>query len=279
MKLRIFCSIALLWFAAPGIYAQVSEPGAPKPGMARYSDRTVHSIYGLESNLLVNHQLLSEADAISFSDAGGLVSIAGRIQLLNSSGAVVGEYDSAERSPVLNIDGDLTTAVAWLPSRSSIAHWNGQSFVTAEVASGGLPGKVTSVQILNGTTAKLLASDAAGNVFAVLVSLGTGQITSVNVLPGIKGPAFQQYSFVVSADGSGLHIEAPNGAIRTLPLGAANVTFERMSSDWVHVSSAATGQDWALHLNATALHLSQLPVPRESRHLVARPVRPAEVAR
>lgn len=279
MKLRIFCSIALLWFAAPGIYAQISAPSAPKPGMARYSDRTVHSIYGLESNLLVNDQLLSEADAASFSDAGGLVSIAGQIQLLNSSGAVVGEYDSAERSPVLNIDGGFTTAGAWLPSRSSIAYWNGQSFVTAEVARGGLPGNITSVRILNGTSARMLANDAGGNVFAVLVSLGTGQITSVNVLPGVKGPAFQQYSFVVSADASGLHIEAPNGTIRTLPVVAVNMTFERMSSDWVHVSSAATGQDWALHLNATTLHLSQLPVPRESRHLVARPVRPGEVAR
>jgi hypothetical protein len=279
MKLPIFCSIALLWLAAPGIYAQVSTPSAPKPGMARYSDRTVHSIYGLESNLLVNDQLLSEADAISFSDAGGLVSIAGQIQLLNASGAVVGEYNSGERSPVLNMDGDFTMAIAWLPSRSAIAYWNGQSFVTVEVASGSLPGKVTSIQMLNTAAAKMLASDGSGNVFAVLVSLGTGQITSVNLLPGIKGPAFQQYSFVVSHDADGLHIEAPNGTVRTLPLVAAEVTFERMSSDWVHLSSAATAQDWALHLNATALQLSQLPAPRESRHLVARPLRPEEVAK
>jgi hypothetical protein len=279
MKLRIFCSIALLWLAAPGLYAQVSAPNAPKPGIARYSDRTVHSIYGLESNLLVNDQLLSEADAISFSDTGGLVSIAGQIQLLNASGAVIGEYDSAEHSPVLNIDGDFTTAVAWLPSRSSVAYWNGQSFVTAEVASGSLPGKVTSIQMANAATAKMLASDAAGNVFAVVVSLGNGQITSVNFLPGIKGPAFQQHSFIVSHDANGLHIEAPNGTVRTLPFAAAEVTFERMSSDWVHLSSTATAQDWALHLNATALHLSQLPAPRESRHLVARPVSPKEMAR
>lgn len=277
MKLRIVCAIALLSIAAQGVFAQVSA-AAPKLGMARYSDRTVHPIYGLESNLLVNEQLLSEADAISFSDSGGLVSIAGQIDLLNASGTVVAHYESGEQSPVLNIDGALATAVAWLPSRSSIVYWNGQSFTATEIARGDLPGQVTSVQLTNAASAKLLASDAAANVFEVNVSLALGQITSVNLRPGVKGPAFLQYSFVVSHDANGLHVEAPNGVVRTLPLAAANVTFERMGTDWVHIASAATAQDWALHLNATALHVSQLPAPRDSQHLIARPVKPKEVA-
>ena len=275
MKIRNLCSLVLLWVTALGVFAQLS---APKLGMARYSDRTVHPIYGLESNVLVNDQLLSDADAISFSDLGGLVSIAGHIQLLNSSGAVVAQYNSGEQSPVLNIDGALATAVGWLPSRSSIVYWNGQSFVATEIARGDLPGTVTSVQLINSGSAKLLASDPAGNVFAVNISLGLGQITSVNLLPGVKGPAFLQYSFVVSHDADGLHIEASNGAVRTLPLAAESVTFERMGTDWVHIASAGTAQDWALHLNTTALHLSQLPAPRDFERLIARPIEPKKVA-
>ncbi len=275
MKIRNLCLLALFWVTALGVAAQLT---APKLGVARYSDRTVHPVYGLESNVLVNDQLLSDADAISFSDLGGLVSIAGHIELLNSSGAVVAQYNSGDASPVLNIDGALTTAIAWLPSRSSIVYWNGQSFVATEIARGDLPGTVTAVQLLNSGSAKLLASDAAGNVFAVSVSLEPGQVTSVNLLPGVKGPAFLQYSFVVSHDANELHIEAPNGTVRTLPLSGNPVSFERMGTDWVHISSGAA-QDWALHLNTTALHVSQLPAPRDSQHLIARPREPQEVVK
>lgn len=275
MRIRILGSIALLWAAACA-QAQVSTP---KLGVARYSDHTVHPVYGLESNVLVNDQLLSEADASSFSDSGGLISIAGRIQLLYANGTAVGQYDSSEQSPILNIDGGLTTAVAWLPVHSSLVYWSGSAFIVAELAAGDLPGKITSVQLASPTTAKLLATDASGNVFTVNASLATKQITSVNVVPGIKGPAFLQSGFIVSHDANGLHVEAQNGAVRTLPLAAASVAFERMGTDWVHVSSTSTGQDWALHLNATALHLSQLPQPKASRRLAARPIESKQEAR
>jgi hypothetical protein len=274
MKLRFVCSIALLAGLAVACYAEVS---VPKLGLARYADRTVHPVYGLEANLLVDAELLSSADAISFSDKGGLVSIAGRIQLLTVDGAPVGQYDSREQSPVLNIDNDFTTAIAWLPSQGLIVHWNGQAFVATEIAPADLPGKVTSIQVTGTTSAKLLASDGGGNVFAVSVSLATGNIVSVDFLPGVKGPAFQQYSFVVSHDANGLHIQGPDGAVWTVPLAASDLTFERMCSDWLHLSSRSTGEDWALHLSPTLLHLSQLPPPRFEKRLVARPVRPQEV--
>jgi hypothetical protein len=276
MKLRIAFSIALLWCAAAVALAQV---GTPKLGMARYADRTVHPVYGLESNLLIDDQLLSEADAISFSDAGGLIAIAGRIQLIRPDGTVLAEYDSGEAHPVLNVDGALTTAIAWLPSRGAIVHWNGAALVETELGSAGLPGRVTSIQAADVASAKLLVNDASGNVFEVRVSVETAQVISVDLLPGVKGSAFQQQSFVVFADAGGLHIQPPGGVIRTLPLAATDLVFERMSSDWVHIASASTGQDWVLHLNATALQLSQLPAPRVSKRLVARPVRPQGVAR
>jgi hypothetical protein len=276
MKLRIVPSIALLAGLAAGLCAQVS---APKLGLARYADRTVRRVYGLESNLLVDSELLSAADAVSFSDVGGLVSTGGRIQLITPDGVAVAEYDSREAAPVLNIDSGLTTAIAWLPSRDSIVYWNGTAFVGVAVFSGDLPGKVTSVQATGGGLAKLLANNASGDVFVVTVSLESGHVVSVDLLPGVKGPAFQQYSFVVSHDAGGLHVTAADGAVRTVPLAAPDLAFERMSSDWLHLSSRSTAQDWILHLNPVALHLSQLPGPRSQAHMAPRPVRPAEVAR
>src|ERR1700685_349139 len=213
MKLSILFSIALLICPA----ALVAQLSVPKVGVARYADRTVRGINGLDSNMLAGNQVLYSADAISFSDAGGLVSIAGRIQLITAQASVTGEYTSNESSPVLNIDGDLTTASAWLPSRSLLVYWNGQSFAQTSVNNADLPGKVTALQAVGGTVAKLLLSDASGNVWQASVSLVTGNVTSVNLLPGIKGPAFQQYGFLVFHDSNGLQGQAPNGAGRNLP--------------------------------------------------------------
>ena len=275
MKLRIVFSFVLALCLVSGLLAEVN---APRLGMARYADRTVYTIYGLESNLLVNSQLLSSADAISFSDAGGLIAIGGRIQLITLQGAAVGEYDSAEPKPIVNIDGDLTTAIAWLPSLSRIVRWNGSSFAQTELVNPDLPGRVTSIRATSAGGAKLLANDSNGNVFLVSVSLETGRVVSINLLPGIKGPAFQHYSFVISHDANGLHITGADGTVRTLPLVAPDLMFERMSSDWLHVSSANTGQDWALHLNQSALHLSQMPGPQFERRLAPRPQQPKEKA-
>jgi hypothetical protein len=103
-------------------------------------------------------------------------------------------------------------------------------------------------------------------------------VISIDHLPGVTGPAFQQYSFVVSHDANGLHVTAANGAVRTLPLAAPDLKIERMSSDWLHLLSPSTGQDWVLHLNATALQLSQLPAHGFSRRLAPRPLQPKEKA-
>lgn len=276
MKLRIVFSFALPLCLAGGLFAEVN---APKLGIARYADRTAYSIYGLESNLLVNAQLLSSADTLSFSDSGGLVAIGGRIQLMTLDGAPVGEYESTEAAPVLNIDGALTTAIAWLPSLERLVYWNGSAFVVTQLVNPDMPGKVSSVQASGTTAAKLLANDQHGNVFAISVSLETGQVLSVDLLPGVKGPAFQQYSFVVSHDANGLHVTGANGVVRTLPLTAPDLTFERMSSDWLHLASATTGQDWALHLSPGTLHLSQLPAPQFQRRMSPRPLQPKEQAR
>jgi hypothetical protein len=75
----------------------------------------------------------------------------------------------------------------------------------------------------------------------------------------VQGPAFLQSNFVVFHDDQGLEIESANGLRHTLPMPAADLAAERMSNDWLHISSASTKQDWALHLSNTALDLSALP--------------------
>lgn len=254
MKLRIVLSSVLLTCPS-ALLAQLSVPVV---GVARYADHTVRGVNGLEANLLIDHESRSSADAVSFSDVGGLVSAAGAIQLLTLQGAVVGRFNSNESSPVVNIDGALTTAIAWLPTRGALVYWNGGSFAECQVA-GAVPGAVTSVQRSAAGIAALLSSDTNGNVFQTSVSLEGGNILSVNLLPGVKGPAFQHAGFIVSQNDDGLAIRSSDGSVRTLPLSAPNLGFERMSSEWVHIASPSTHQDWALHLTSKALQLSILP--------------------
>ena len=238
-----------------------AQLGAPKIGLARYADHTVHAIYGLPFNFVLGKLAFAAADAISFSDSAGLVSRAGNIQLIAHDGSVIGEYNSAETAPVLNVDRDLKTAIAWLPSRHALLHWNGTCFELSPVTDADLTGTVTSLRLENSQTASLLITGNNGDVFEASVSLETGNLISLNLLPGVRGSAFRQDSFLIFEDQQGLEIESPNGSIRSLPLAAADLTFERMSSDWLHLSSASARRDWALHLNATSLSLSQLPVP------------------
>lgn len=172
MKLRIVVSMALLMCPA----ALVAQVSVPKIGVARYADHTVHGINGLEANLLVDEQLLGSADAASFSDAGGLISTAGRIQLITIQGKVVGEFNSNEPSPVLNIDGGLTSAIAWLPSRHLLIYWNGNSFGETQVNSSDVPGEVTSVTAVTTSLARLLANDASSHMFQLNISLQTGNV-------------------------------------------------------------------------------------------------------
>ncbi|MBV9759321.1 MAG: hypothetical protein JO340_02045 [Acidobacteriaceae bacterium] len=257
MKLRIVLSVSLLIVPA----ALVAQLSTPKIGMVRYADHMVRGVNGLESNMLLGDRALLDADTASFSDFGGLVSIAGRIQLLNSQATLVGEYQSNEPSPVLNMDGALSTAIAWLPSHSLLVYWNGAAFLEAQLPAAELPGQVTSLQLVGPTLARMLLTDADGGVSEASISLPTGRVLSSDALPGVVGPAFLQDGFIVFESPNGLAIQAPNGAVRTLPLRAGALSFERMSSEWVHIASRSTQQDWALHLSSKALQLSILPTP------------------
>ncbi len=256
MKLPIFIVSALPICLAGFLCAQVR---APNVGVVRYADGTVRPIYGIEANFIVGRQMLPIAQAVSFSDFGGLVAANGRIQLVGPRGALVAQYNAHERKPLLNIDQDLTTAIAYLPSREALLHWNGRSFALIELSRGSFPGTVTSVQAMRPHAAKLLTTTRDGNVSELTISLNTGQLTSVRFLPGIQGPAYFHHSFVLFRGKHGLEVEALDGSRRTIALAPKDLTIEHMSSDWLHLTSPTSKQDWALHLNSSALQLSDLP--------------------
>jgi hypothetical protein len=246
-----------------------AQVNSPKLGAARFADGTIRAVHGLPANLLVSATPLTSADFASFSDAGGLVSRNGLIRLLGPDASPLAEYASSETAPLLNIDGPLSTAIAWLPSQHALLHWIGHSFSLTEVNVSSLGGEATSVQTLGSGQARLLVTHADASVAAVTLSLETGNVVSSDILPAVRGRAFAQHSFVVCENPRGLVVESASGQSRTVPLTAiglpaGDLTIERMSSDWLHVSSASTGHSWVLLLNSTNLHLSVLPAPPAS---------------
>jgi hypothetical protein len=255
MRTRVLFSLALPFLLAGWLPAQIN---APTVGVARFSDRSVHAVFGLHEAFIVSAQAIGSAEAISFSDAGGLLATGAHIQLIGPSLSVLAEYESSESKPLLNIDGGLTTAIVWLPSEHALLRWNGKSFISTEVKTS-LPGRVTCVRVHNPNVAKLLLVEAGGVVSEATISLDTGHLIGLDILPGVAAPAFAQHSFILFHSDRGLEIKSANGALRTLPVSAPDLTFERMSSDWVHLSSAATKQNWVLHLNERTLELSELP--------------------
>ena len=264
MKPRIAISFLLPMCLAAHLHAQLNTP---KVGIVRYSDNSLHLVSGLRDDFIVSEQALGSANLASFSDSGGLIAKTGRIELIGPDSSVIAEYDSAESAPVLNMDGSLTSAVAWLPTSHTLVHWNGSLFVKTAVLTN-LPGPVTAVRIDSPTTAKLLVTENGGEVSEATISLEYGSLIALDLVPAATGAAFAQSSFVLFHDEHGLEIATRSGALRTLSLTAPDLTIERMSSDWLHLASATAKQDWILHLTPTALELSELPAP-SATHLAS----------
>ena len=263
MKLRTLSLLILPICAATFVVAQLN---APKAGIVRYPDGSVHTVFGLPANYVVDPAHAATADAVSFSDTAGLIARDGRITLVDGTLKTIAEYDSGEAAPLVNVDGDLNSAVAWLPTRHALLRWNGTAFAITEVNGTGGLAKVTSVRLDRPDTAKLLATNPDSSVSEATISLSQGELTTLDILPGVRGPAFRQHSFVVFRDEHGLEIATSTAIVRTLPLPppefTGDLTFERMSSDSLHLISTGTKQSWVLHLgNSAAPLLYQLPEP------------------
>jgi hypothetical protein len=247
-----------LFVLAAMLPAQVS---APRVGFARFAGGSVHAVSGLPANLVVGDLPIARADSLSFSDSGGLLAHNGQIDLVDANAQPVASFTSGEAAPLLNIDGALTTAIAWLPSSHSILHWDGKGFVSTEV---NLAGEIIGLQFIEPDKARLLVRQADASISVVTVSLKTGQVIDSQTVPGIEGNAFAQHSFFIAANSKTLVVESANGQRRVLPLAAPDITIERMSSDWLHIFSVSSGEHWALHLTQTDLQLSRMPPAREA---------------
>ncbi len=280
MKLSICIKLAVPICLVGSLVAQVTTPSI---GILRSAGGTVRPVYGVQANLVLGKPMPFRADAATFSDAGGLIAFNGRIQLVSRNGSVMATHESHERAPLLNIDGDLTTAVAYLPLQAALLHWEPRSravmedsvrsgwrrpamsdpvmgaFALVHLEEGSFPGTVTSIQAQGAHAARLLSVTKQGDVHQVTVSLDTGQTISANWLPGIHGPAFLYQQFVLFHGNQELEVEARDGRRRTVPISASDLRIERMSQDWVHLSSRSAKQEWALHVNGTELELSELP--------------------
>jgi hypothetical protein len=253
---RHLLPLAILLFGLAGcLEAQLT---VPKVGVVRFPDGGLRTVLGLDSNFIVNREVIAKADADSFSDQGGLLAKNGRIQLLGPDLKVVAEYDSGESAPLLNIDGDLRTAIAWLPTERALLYWDGKSFALAQT-NDQLLSHVLALRVGNSKTAKLLILEQGGAVSSATVSLESGNLLALNFLPGVQRSVFEQHSFLLFQDRDGLEIQAPDGKVRTIPISVPDLSFERISSDWLHLTSPSAKQDWLLHLNRSTLAISQLP--------------------
>jgi hypothetical protein len=252
-----------LFFIGPLVQAQMR---IPQVGIARFPDGSAHAIQGVSANLIVASRAIATTDAVSFSDFGGLISSSGVIRMLRTDGTVVGEYESGETLPLLNIDSSLQSATAWLPSKHLLLRWNGSAFTVAPIDDSSFGGRVTFVRMASEETAQFFVVLADSSIARILISLPSARVISSDAVPGVYGGVFVQQSWILSQDKRGLIAESATGNRETIelsrtPLPASDLTIERMSDDWLHISSRSTGANWAVHSRSMKLDVYILPPP------------------
>jgi hypothetical protein len=255
MKPVFTAPFALLSLLALPLQAQINSP---KIGTARYPDGSFHNVQGLPANMIVADLPLDSAQAASFSDDGGLIAQNGFIRLLSPAFTLIAEYAVAEK-PLLSLDGDLTSALAWLPLAHTLVHWNGSKFEPFKIDESDLDGTVTGLQSAGVKQARLIVQHADNMVSGVTVSLRTGNLVTSEPLPGVRGYAFGQGFFVIYALDKELIVDNLNGYRRSIAFPAPDLFIERMSKYWLHLYSPSLQQSWALHLTQAELQLSLLP--------------------
>jgi hypothetical protein len=253
---RLLFGVALLASMAGFSAAQVN---APPIGIARMADSTVRVLSRLPENVVVDSRSFGLFDAASFSDRAGLVAKNGRIQLVKTDFTVIGEYDAAEPTALLNVDGDASSAMGWLPASQSLLHWAGKSFVLRPVNGLDRSLRVTSIRTHGGDTAQLLLTDSDGAAFEGNVSLQSGELLGLQSLPGVRGPAFWQGSFLLFQDTDGVEAVGPNGAMQKIAVSAKDLCFDHISSASVLLTSRSESRAWVLHLNGEHIQVSEVP--------------------
>ncbi len=236
-----------------------AQLGSPRPGFFHAPGRPVQTLYGIPGNLVPGPAPFGPVSAISFSDEGGLVAHNGRIELVRPDGRPIAAYESDEPLPLLNIDRDLSSAIAWLPQNHAALWFDRQSFVLAPIHDEAFIGTATSVWLETSHMAHFIVLHSDNTVSVVKVDLSNGEVVSSDFLPGVRGPAFAFGTSLLWTDEGGLHIEVSPGSENVLLFPPGPFTAARMSSGWIHLSSLSTGNQYALHLDAHEPTLSRIP--------------------
>lgn len=262
MKRFALCSSVFVWLGGL-LHAQLS---VPQPGFARFSDGSIHAVHGIAANFIVDPHIVASAEVASFSNAGGLTSSKGLIRLVRADGKLLAQYQSEEPLPVLNIESSLQSAVVWLPAKQLLLSWNGVAFTETPVDDSAFGGRVVFVKLASEGTAQFFVAMTDSSVARLLVSLPAARLITADAEPGAHGRVFVQQSWILSQNDRGLTAEFPNGTRQTIqlsqtPLPPGDLTIERMSNDWLHISSESTGTNWAVYMNAAKLSVSLLPPP------------------
>jgi hypothetical protein len=256
LALSFFASLQVLC----GQIAAAHQLSSPRVGVVRYPDGGVYLLYGLPGNYVLGPRVLDGADAASFSERGGLVARKGSLSLLDPDLSLIGTFETGEGMPLVDINGDPATAIAWLPAAQKLVHWNGQAFVSVSVPGLSQEGEVSFVSKRNPQTASLLLHSPSGSVSEASVSLQTGQILSVTTIVGAQGPSFRYRSFIIFSGDRDLLIATPSdGNTRRFPLGTADLKIERAASDCLHISSPTAQRNWLLHFRNNDMDLAELP--------------------
>ena len=262
MKIRRLFPLAGFLMCMPVVMVRAAV-FAPKAGVVRQQDGTVRTIQGLRASYVLGPVLARHADTASFSAQGGLIASGGLLTLFDSSGRILAQYESGEKSPVLGMQGARADAVAYLPSKRSLVVWNGSKFEELAIQQD-LGGTVLSLTA-HDQSADLIVGRADGSRAKVTASVKTGEISSVSELPGVHGNVVDHDGEIVSVDERGIHIENANGAYREFPIAGDGATLEWMADAVLHISSASHKRDWALHLLPTGPELSELPSGRNGQ--------------
>lgn len=253
---RSLVAILIAFGIAAVTPAQVKPPTL---GIARLGDGSVRTLYGLPDNVIVDSHSIGSYDAASFSDQAGLVANSGRIQLVSTSFVALGEYESTEPHPLLNVDGAANSAIAWLPSSQSLLHWTGSAFAERVVNGIDHSFAVTAVRVASREIAQLLLTDSHSSVFEATISLETGDVVSLKSLAGVTGPALWQGSNILFQDSSSVRVASLDGAVRSIASSGAPFSFEHISSNWTLVTSTTNHSMWVLHSSTGQLRLSEVP--------------------
>jgi hypothetical protein len=178
------------------------------------------------------------------------------VHLLSADGKPIGRFAIGDPKALVNIEDDVSSAIAWLPETQSLLYWDGRAFQQVSLPSA-VSGRVTSVR-RDGSRALLLILENGG-VSETAVSLSSGNTLSEMFLPGVDTPAFREGEFVLFPSAAGLEVEGPDGR-RSLAIAAASdLSIERLAKHWLHLSSATSSRHWALNIAPGTLQLFELP--------------------